>query len=287
MVLYRQVKFTRLERRIGNANKNKKMNQNLSSPNTNPAAAAGITPKWHARLTVPIVDFTSNTRFGKFAIPCVCLLSLWTIFSSNPANYFNLDVPSSSSSTGAATAAMASSSSLTLGLHGSDGGGDHDGKGLLMNHEPSHLRLCRALLNRTSLVVEERSGVCHDAESPFTSLVQIFSSALVGHIGGEFGLRYRHSCTLQKRGKKAKVAAVQQYLPEVLSMGDFSDEDYVMDACQSCINRMDYDEILKVKGVDYHHLLTLLSLDCLLFPQQEPPPLPETESEPEAVPSRR
>lgn len=156
--------------------------------------------------------------------------------------------------------------------------------------EPSHVRLCRALIapdklplltadgkkQRVLIINEEQDtlGVCTDSKNPYQSLLRMFASSLVAHVAhvvGRTNIFYQHNCGV-KMATTSQVLAqwvsgtIQQFLPPFLKINLDKDSEeavvpIVTESCSRCIAEF---EALAKSGQP----ITLDNTfpDCLFFP---------------------
>jgi hypothetical protein len=168
--------------------------------------------------------------------------------------------------------------------------------------EPSHIHLCRALLDdtpiinpndavndnnaeaatqkQTIVVVDEEDAVCQDGRNSYKSLWTMFASSLISHVAhikGKTHIFYEHSCgtnmAVAHPDPKSwmDVATIQQFLPPFLKMGLSQTEEQVLvpmvsQACAVCME--EYALVVERDGTQ-QTLENKRFPRCLLFPQTE------------------
>lgn len=163
---------------------------------------------------------------------------------------------------------------------------------------PSHLQLCQQLLDRHDQMqrgeqpadnqfrLEEDESVCMDWSSPHSSLMEIFASTLIGHVGTEYGINYQHNCARTRAdmmegsdGASPDVLTIQQIFP---SSSLILDEETVklpelLQLCKGCLAAQDQRNNNgrgSVSDAAWHHK----THHCILYPGS-PTPLVDKETQ--------
>jgi hypothetical protein len=117
---------------------------------------------------------------------------------------------------------------------------------------PSHIALCTEFLHRRQLTaddqpitsdyhVNEDDAVCRDWSTPHLSLMQIFSSDIIGYVAQKYKVHYQHNCqrdlSPNETSDKLTWDTAQELFPPsglILDNG-VVEEEMVADLCKGCI----------------------------------------------------
>eukprot|EP00559_Dactyliosolen_fragilissimus_P002329 CAMPEP_0184860998 /NCGR_PEP_ID=MMETSP0580-20130426/5784_1 /TAXON_ID=1118495 /ORGANISM="Dactyliosolen fragilissimus" /LENGTH=943 /DNA_ID=CAMNT_0027358319 /DNA_START=360 /DNA_END=3191 /DNA_ORIENTATION=+ len=148
---------------------------------------------------------------------------------------------------------------------------------------PSHIILCQELLERESLVknggtplefsLYEDESLCEDWATPHSSLMEIFASSIIAHVGSKYGMTYRHNCAKTKSNNKDAeeisdldwTTVQQEFPPSGLVLDDslLSNENQILGYCKGCLAGFNEDAFIQRSASgDISHI----THHCLLYP---------------------
>ena len=154
--------------------------------------------------------------------------------------------------------------------------------------EPSHIALCRGVLDATIpgsvshqdesrgdgtsrtnalLIVEETSKACLSTSSTQESILSIFASSLISRVANRYGLgvEYRHSCSRFSSNRDNTLDTLQMILPsQLISVGseDAIGMKEIKDVCKRCVGAYDMTTLLQ-PGSHGGNMDTVFGTDCL------------------------
>lgn len=151
---------------------------------------------------------------------------------------------------------------------------------------PSHLALCQELLSRHDQVqrgeeiqdrfaLQEDEAVCMDWAAPHASLMEIFASTLIGHIGAQYGISYSHDCARTRSDmvdgsvntdtSSMNLLTIQQIFPSSsLVLDDESvDLQQILQLCKGCTAQVNAARSAEQLQHMTHH--------CILYPGSAAP----------------
>lgn len=151
---------------------------------------------------------------------------------------------------------------------------------------PSHLALCQELLSRHDQVqrgeeipdrfaLQEDEAVCMDWAAPHASLMEIFASTLIGHIGAQYGISYSHDCartrsdmvegSVSTDSSSMNLLTIQQIFPSSSLVLDEESVDLhqILQLCKGCT--------AQVNAARSSEQLQHMTHHCILYPGSAAP----------------